>query len=175
MSKFTLAASYQWTVKSGEPVLSEKAIKKLSDALKKRFSEGKSKHFQINYKRLRSSAGRNVLDSIYKRIYECNALIVDITEMNPNVFIELGMAISRTKSDETFSLYIIREVKSEGDLLKNLPSDLQGYFISGYYLEKNEVRFIDNNSLHMSLVSDIIDYYQKQSVDISSDEINFKV
>ena len=39
--------------------------------------------------------------------------------------------------------------------------------------EKDEIIFKDNNSLLMSLVSDINDYYSKQGSDVLTDEVNF--
>jgi len=179
MNKYTIAAAYQWPNKFdvNKSSISEKAIKKLIDSLKNRFSKN-NKHkngneISLEFKRLRASAGKTMLDSIIKRIDSCNSLIVDISSSNPNVFIELGIAISRVRRDEFFSLYLIRDVTDTKNVVKDLPSDLQGYFISGYSKEKDEIIFMDNNSLLMSLVSDINDYYSKQGYAVLTDEINF--
>ena len=57
-----------------------------------------------------------------------------------------------------------------------MPSDMQGYFISEYTVAKNgTVAFKDNNSLLMSIVSDINDFYNIQGLMIEKiDEINFE-
>lgn len=53
---------------------------------------------------------------------------------------------------------------------------MQGYFISEYTVAKNgTVAFKDNNSLLMSIVSDINDFYNIQGLMIEKiDEINFE-
>ena len=47
-------------------------------------------------------------------------------------------------------------------LPEGIPSDLQGYFISEYIIDKNEkVIFKDNNSLRMSIESDVKEYFNQ--------------
>jgi len=192
MNKFVIAAAYQWpdVEKPEKPKTSELAIKQILKHLKARIDKNNihknGEEIHLEYKRLRGSAGKTMLDSIIKRINQCNALIVDITEKNPNVFIELGIAIARTKIDESFSLYIIKEKKVSTDskgkketaeqttnFLADLPSDLQGYFITGYTYTNSRIVFKDQGSLLMSLVSDINDYYADLNGSRLSDEINF--
>jgi hypothetical protein len=192
MNKFVIAAAYQWPDedKPNKPKTSELAIKKIVEHLKARIDKNNihksGEEIRLEYKRLRGSAGKPILQSIFKRINECNALIVDISEKNPNVFIELGIAIARTKTKDSFSLYIIKEKKDSPDSISNkegseqitgfladLPSDLQGYFITGYVNTKDGIVFKDQNSLLMSLVGNINDYYAKLNGSQLSDEINF--
>lgn len=192
MNKFVIAAAYQWPDKDNQnkPKTSELAIKQIVQHLNARIDKNNihksGEEIRLEYKRLRGSAGKPILQSIFKRINECNALIVDISEKNPNVFIELGIAIARTKTDESFSLYIIKEMKDSPDSISNkegseqttnfladLPSDLQGYFITGYVNTKEGIVFKDQNSLLMSLVSNISEYYSNSVGSQLTDEINF--
>ena len=151
MKAFTLAASYQWSnklVANGESK-SEGAIRKIVESLKKRYAKNSTHKngakINFDFKRLRASAGKTILDSILNRIQNCNALIVDISSKNPNVYIELGLAIARSKHDAKFSLYLIREINSSTSVIDDLPSDLQGYFISGYIKEKNGIVYKENS------------------------------
>jgi hypothetical protein len=138
-------------------------------------NKDKSSQLQISYKRLRASAGKTMLDSIVKRIETSNVIIIDISENNANVFLELGIAIALTRNNNNISVYIIKEKKENQSLLSSIPSDLQGYFISEYTVNtKSEATFHDNNSLRMSIESDVKDYYKiVLPVGQRVDEINY--
>jgi predicted DNA binding protein len=156
---------------------SEIAIKHIAKMVTNRFNgKEKSSSFNISYKRLRASAGKTMLESIFKRIETSNVVIFDISEDNPNVFLELGIAIALTKNNYNISVYLIKERKEKGSLLAELPSDLQGYFISEYIVNaKGEVSFQDNNSLRMSIESDVKEFYaSRSSRDFKIDEINYQ-
>ena len=194
MKQFTIASAYCWSVenvdemtndsykrakKSSRIPNSELAIKHLVSMIKNRF-EGKKKkdiNYNINYRRLRASAGLNMLDSIIKRIETAQVIIIDLTKNNPNVFLELGIALSISRKNEYPSVYLIKELRPGVTLLKDLPSDLQGYFISGYEVVKGKVVFKDQNSLRMSIEGDVKDYYNQQETCQFNqiDEINFEV
>ena len=60
----------------------------------------------------------NVVTEIVKAIYEADLLVADLTDMNPNVFYELGVAHALNRS----CLLIISE---HGDGLGGLPFDLR--------------------------------------------------
>lgn len=177
--QFTISAAYQWSENGQKKTLnnSEIAIKSIIASINKRFNNKKHKsglNYKFAYRRLRSSAGRTMLDSIIKRIESSQVVIVDISNPNPNVFIELGIALHVLKSNISISVYLIKETKEGEDFLKTLPSDLQGYFISTYSINGTKMKFNDNNSLRMSIVSDINDYYNKLGEHSGNiDEINF--
>ncbi len=164
---FRISAAYQWR-KAGEKLIdchSEMAIKEIIKQVNNLFEGKTSKNgveYKIDYKRLRASAGRNMLDSIIRKMNMSNAIIFDITETNPNVFIELGIAIQTAKAKPELSLYLIIEKKDDKSLLESLPSDLQGYFITEYTVEKDKVTFKDNGSLRMSLSTEIKSYFNTQ-------------
>ena len=179
MSQFTIAAAYKWPdIDNKEKTTnSELAIKLITNSLQKRFENKNNKKidvkFDVVYKRLRASAGKTMLDSIIKRIETANVAIVDISKLTANVFLELGIALYVSKK-QNLSVYIIKEKVGGDELLKDLPSDLQGYFISTYEINKGVPTFKDNNSLLMSIVSDINDFYQNSHAFLEkTDEINF--
>ncbi len=159
---FSIVASYEWK-KKGEKVTphSELAIKELVKSVDQYFSKRKLKSgdpFKIVYKRLRASAGELILNKIFKRIDSSNSIIVDISDSNLNVFIELGLAIALSfKNGGEPNIYLIREKKSND--FTEPPSDLKGFFISEYVIKSNRVVFNDQGSLRMSLISDIKNFY----------------
>ena len=74
---------------------------------------------------------------------------------------ELGIAIALARNNNNIAIYLIKEKKSTENLLHNIPSDLLGYFISQYTLNvKGEATFHDNNSLRMSIESDVKEFYE---------------
>ncbi len=163
-SVFTISAAYKWpdSNKKEKTNNSEIAIKHIAKMIGSRFNnKDKSSQLQISYKRLRASAGKTMLDSIVKRIETSSVIIIDISENNANVFLELGIAIALTRNNNNISVYIIKEKKENQPLHTSIPSDLQGYFISEYSVNtKGEATFHDNNSLRMSIESDVKDYYK---------------
>ena len=177
--QFTIASAYQWPNKDKNEKInnSEKAIKKIVASMKKRFDNKNHKNgetYQVAYKRLRASAGRTMLDSIIKRIETANVIIVDITDPNKNVFIELGIALYINKNKDV-SVYIIKEKKAGDDFHKDFPSDLQGFFISTYTVSGSKITFNDNSSLLMSIAGDINQFYINRGLmKIAIDEINEK-
>lgn len=159
-NQFTISSAYQWAKIQNNN--SEKAIKRIVEIVKNRFSKNENGKFNynINYRKLRASAGRTMLDSIYKRIINSQVVIIDLTENNPNVYLEAGIALVIEKDNPYLSIYFIREKREDLKLPNGIPSDLQGYFISEYSLDsKGKVTFNDAGSLRMSIESDVKDYF----------------
>jgi len=115
-----------------------------------------------------------MLDSIIKKIEEYQIVIIDITTTNQNVFIETGIALMLEKNNPQLSVYFIKEKDPEKALPNGIPSDLQGYFISEYVIdEKGKMTFKDNNSLRMSIESDIKEYFNAKEESFNAiDEID---
>lgn len=159
---FSIVASYEWK-KKGEKVTphSELAIKELVKSVDQYFSKRKLKSgdpYKIVYKRLRASAGELILNKIFKQINTANSIIVDISHPNPNVYLELGIAVALSfKNTQVLNVYLIRE-KTSKEFVEP-PSDLKGFFLSEYVFERGKIVFKDQGSLRMSLISDIKDYY----------------
>ena len=192
MKSFTIASAYCWSAenvdektknalkrvkKSFRIPNSELAIKHLASMIKNRFNSKTKKYinYNINYRRLRASAGLNMLASIIRRIETAQVVVIDITTNNSNVFLELGIALSISQKNKYPSVYLIKELRPGVPLLKDLPSDLQGYFISGYEVKNGKVVFKDNNSLRMSIEGDVKEFYNQQELNQFDqiDEINY--
>jgi hypothetical protein len=158
-NQFTISGGYQWSSKE-----SKLAILQVSNYIINRFDgkSGKKLKYNINYRRLRSSAGRSILDSIVSKIKNSQVVIFDISDKNPNVMLELGYALAISNDIEYLSIYLI--CKKGEPLPKNIPTDLHGYFISEYTINTNGViKFIDNNTLRMSIESDVKEYFNQLS------------
>jgi hypothetical protein len=173
-NQFTISSAYQWVENGNKNDNSEKAIKFIANNVKARFSKNKKFNYNINYRRLRASAGRTMLDSIVRRIETSQVVIIDITLDNKNVFIEAGIALSLEKNNKFLSVYFIKEKDENNPLPLGVPSDLQGYFISEYVIDKNgKVTFKDGNSLRMSIESDVKEYFNSMEQNFNPiDEIH---
>jgi hypothetical protein len=156
-NQFTISGGYQWSSSNAKL-----AIQQISNSIINRFDgkNGKKLKYNINFRRLRSSAGRSMLDSIMTKIKNSQVIIFDISEKNPNVMLELGYALALANENEFLSIYLIRE---KGEILPNgIPTDLHGYFISEYTINsKLEVKFVDSGSLRMSIESDVKEYFNQ--------------
>ena len=167
-NQFTISGGYPWSSNSAKL-----AIQQVSNDVINRF-DGKNKKklkYNINYRRLRSSAGRSMLDSIITKIKNSQVIIFDISEKNPNVMLELGYALAISNDNEYLSVYLI--CKKGEPLPKDIPTDLHGYFISEYTTNsKGQITFNDSGSLRMSIESDIKEYFNQFSKFNPIDEAN---
>ena len=163
---FKIYGAYEWNLKAqkAKNKYSTLAFKSLISQLENRVSNNlKDDNIKIRYNRLRATAGSYLLDGIIDRLNNCDALIFDITNHNPNVMFELGIAIVTSRQLKSRKVYIICEGKDFK--AADIPSDLQGYFISFYEIKNNKVEFHDSNSLAMSLVSEIADKFIKSYIE----------
>jgi hypothetical protein len=174
-NQFTISSAYQWFKEKDEKNISELAIKAIAEMIKNKFSnnENEKLNYNINYRRLRASAGRTMLGSIMKRIENSQVIIIDITTENRNVFIETGIALALEKNNPFLSVYFIKERNITMPLPSGIPSDLQGYFVSEYVNEKGKIIFKDGNSLRMSIESDVKEYFNAREQTFNQiDEFN---
>ena len=163
---FKIYGAYEWTLKAQEKKnkYSLLALKSLVNQLQNRIVTNlKDDSIKIRYNRLRATAGSYLLDGIIDRLNNCDALIFDITNHNPNVMFELGLAISNARNLKLRKVYIICEGKDFK--AADIPSDLQGYFVSLYEVKNNKVEFHDSNSLAMSMLSEIADKFHKSYIE----------
>lgn len=163
---FKIYGAYEWNLKAQKVKNrnSTLAFNSLISQLENRVSNNlKDDSIKIRYNRLRATAGSFLLDGIVDRLNNCDALIFDITNHNPNVMFELGIAIVTSRQLKSRKVYIICEGKDFKDA--DIPSDLQGYFISLYEKKNNKVEFHDSNSLAMSLISEIADKFKKSYIE----------
>ena len=115
-----------------------------------------------------------MLESIIKRIENTQVVIIDISTDNKNVYIETVIALALEKRNDFLSVYFIKEKDANIELPKGIPSDLHGYFISEYVVnKKGKVTFKDDNSLRMSIESDVKNYFNAREQFFNPiDEIN---
>jgi hypothetical protein len=164
--------AYQWKVEvqttaeieSLKPnKFSHNAIKTLIQQVENRVNKAlqnktPNSEVKIFYSKLRATSGGPIYSTIRDRMQKAYALIFDITDCNPNVMLELGMALQmQAQNDYSAKVFLIcRADKFESNLL---PSDLSGYFLSCYSIHEKTllVTFKDSNSLAMRITSDILE------------------
>jgi hypothetical protein len=167
MKQIVISPGYQWT--SGSEVMdlksasvSETAVKKVVESVLKDKGISVIRPFLV-YKRLGASAGRLLFDGVYSKIKNADILIFDISEGNPNVFIELGIALALQRENMSKRVFLIgRKNKEIASIEKLLPSDLQGAFVSEYVFKKGEITFKDRNSLRSSMIKEIKEIYNSR-------------
>jgi hypothetical protein len=159
--------SYPWA-KNDEnniTVRTDVRWRSLSNLLKKVATEvhNRSKNYNsgernldIRINCLRGRHGQFLLKTLRQRIERGNILIADIGNtqgdgLNPNVLIELGVALRLDKLDSE-SLYILKPKKV------NLPSDLNGILISEYDLKDGEIKLTDEVGFNAALRSTLMDF-----------------
>jgi len=167
--EFKIYGAYPWDIGKSNSL---KALSELQRRIARRILihnlEGCKVKLNITYSRLRSTSGTFVFNSIRQRISTADVVIFDITQFNPNVMIELGMALEMQLAQESVAkVFLILEAKSFEPTL--LPSDLAGYFLTNYWIDPNdnECHFGDNGSLVMRISTDAL---KKANLNISEDE-----
>lgn len=167
---FKIYGAYNWYEKteSNKKLKNAKtvfAINELIKQIESRVTNNlKNSEVKLRYNRLRATAGSYLLDGIRNRIINSNAIIFDITNYNPNVMFELGIAIETSRNTNGAKVYIICE--GENFDHEKVPSDLQGYFITFYELKNDKIVFHDSNSLAMRLVSEIADLSNQAYIEL---------
>lgn len=98
--------------------------------LNKRQQKLKKSLLNVRLARMRAIHGGEVLGTFIKRCKDSDILVFDISTENPNVMLELGLAIA-TK-DNCPCIYVFHEQEGEDFDITKIPSDLRGYFITSY-------------------------------------------
>ena len=167
-------AAYPWNVISTNDTedgkkknkFSPSAVKEIINQVQKRLDSCEQNQTDVVlpklfYSRLRATCGSFVFSSIRDRMTSAYAIIFDITDYNPNVMLELGIALELQQNIEhAAKVFLIAHSENYSDTI--LPSDLKGYFLTTYKFDekKNKVIFGDNGSLVMRIVSDIFSLKQ---------------
>lgn len=114
---------------------SEEIVKKYNECLKKvvHYLNNLGSNTEINYYPIMTGEGKsiNITQDIYNKIDECSIFIADITEANPIVMYELGIAYSKKKP-----IILLRE---KGKKIC-VPSDI----ISEYYYAFSDLYVLEN-------------------------------
>ncbi len=162
-------AAYPWNTIANNEKDSKKnkysllAIREIISRVENRIENYELKHPNVEcpkifYSRLRATSGSFVLSSIRERMSSAYAIIFDITDTNPNVMIELGIALELQQYlHRSAKIFLIACAEKYNDSL--IPSDIRGYFLSTYWIDEktNKVTFGDGNSLVMRIFSDILE------------------
>ena len=99
------------------------------------------------------------------------AIIFDITDYNPNVMLELGIALELQQNlDYSAKVFLIACAENYSDSL--MPSDIRGYFLTTYSIDqkKGKITFGDNGSLVMRIVTDILELKQISYIEDGNEE-----
>jgi len=113
-------------------------VKKVIDECEARVRTSLGEHkLAVHLHRLRGRQGMNLLSTLRERIAGADALVMDLAGHNPNVLIEVGMAVAMHKG-ESGSLIILKP-KNEA-----WPSNLQGIVYCNY--DKSLRRGLDDEA-----------------------------
>ena len=163
--RLTIAVSYAWDVDDdGNGASPRKSprwrrirglLKSVSDETIKRAKGMDPDHrVNINIERLRSRHGANILASLKARLEKADIYVADISDRapaayNPNVMLELGMAISLGLGDSDRMFVLTpRGMKT--------PSDLSGILFTEYEGENDGWRLVDQDGFRAALRTQLL-------------------
>ncbi len=135
----TIRVGYGWPKRDGKSkpedhvwAFIRERIKVVSDSLSKTQVKRGGRTFTCHINRLRAMHGGSVLDVLLQRIREADILVFDITGRNPNVLVEIGMALAMNGCSGR--VFVFQEVDDEGNPAEGAkhPTDLNGYFFTRY-------------------------------------------
>lgn len=117
----------------------------------------KKEPLTVRLARMRAIHGGEVLGTFIKRCKDSDILVFDISTENPNVMLELGLAIASKQSKSC--IYVFHEQKRDKFNIEDIPSDLRGYFITSYKKadkkSEDNYRLVDLNGFKCSLMARI--------------------
>jgi hypothetical protein len=129
-------------------------IKKGTAGMEKMIGEG-GERVTVTNSRLRGKHGAPILDDIRSRIHAADVLIFDLDECNPNVLLELGVALANPLEGK-FVFILMKE-------RQRIPSDLSGYLIS-YYKVTHEYTLVDPLGFYAALRSAVIERAKRHGI-----------
>lgn len=94
-------------------------------------------------------------DSIYKNLYKSDLVIVDITDLNPNVFLELGYRMSLNDHLNNSPLIIIKDKCDKS----KIPFDIVTHPVNQYTFD---VEGSDDFKIKLKSIINAIDFKQKR-------------
>ena len=101
-------------------------VKSVIDECQARVHTSRGEHkLHVRLHRLRGQQGMNLLSTLRNRIERADALVMDLAGGNPNVLLEVGMAVAMHKAE--LGALIILKPKNE-----SWPSNLQGIVYCNY-------------------------------------------
>lgn len=145
-----------------------KLIGTTTDALAKVQANRAAPKLPVRINRLRAMHGGSVLDVLLRRISRSDILVFDITGQNPDVLIEIGMALACKGT--AGSVFILQKADAKGNPVKTAahPSDLSGYFFTRYQENalpgRSSFRLIEAQGFAAALRSRIIDAARERGI-----------
>ena len=140
----SVLVAYDWSSdEQGFPVwpFIRNQVKAVLDGIGDSDKNGDSRSgFKFTIGRMRAHHGYDMLAAILRRCEETDIVIFDISSSNPNVMVELGIALG-SKGTQSGQVFIFQDeaapnAKGERvDFPKNVPSDLRGYCITLHKVE----------------------------------------
>jgi len=115
--------------------------------------------FSYRLGRMRALHGAGVLPRFIELCESSDIVAFDISQYNPNVMFELGLAIA-SKGVSSGRVFVFMETPSIDAIPKSLgevPSDLAGYFITLYTYGKNGYKFCDPRGFSAALRAIVLD------------------
>lgn len=135
----TVCVGYPWPKRAGGRRVNDTVwdfvrgkVSTAADAVAKIQANRAAPKLPIRISRLRARHGGSVLDVLLRRISESDIVIFDITGLNENVLVEIGMALALKGTDGR--VFILQKSGPTGIPTKSAahPSDLSGYFFTRY-------------------------------------------
>lgn len=114
---------------------------------------------QVSVSRLRARHGVEILAEIRRRIRSADVLLFDLDNENPNVLIELGIALSSIENAPAIFILL-----KEG---QKIPSDLSGYLIT-FYREIEDYRLVDSSGFTAALRSELMARAREKGISFGS-------
>ncbi|MEI8044732.1 MAG: hypothetical protein WCL11_25195 [Verrucomicrobiota bacterium] len=171
----TIRIGYEWTDRNREPHTSPpvdryRFIKKqielvVAEVQKLAAARQGVRPLYIQVGRMRARHGAELLPRFRELCRKTDILAFDITGQNPNVMMELGMALG-VKEAASGQVFIIKE-RCCSEL--EIPSDLRGYFITYIKLQPQtksqcELKLEDVRGFKAALRADIIDLARERGM-----------
>jgi len=135
----TVHVGYPWPKRTGGRKVTDRVwefvrgkVSTAAEAVAKIQANRTAPKLPIRVNRLRALHGGSVLDVLLRRVEESDIVIFDITGLNENVLIEIGMALALKGTDGR--VFILQKIGPTGTPTKSAahPTDLSGYFFTRY-------------------------------------------
>ncbi len=134
----TIRVGYEWK-KDVHPAADKRwhfrteTVMGVVESVVREASKKKAAHpLSVRVSRMRALHGAMLLPSLIDRCEKSDVVMFDITEQNPNVMLELGMALA-FKGPYSGRVFVFQEAGGEKDEpIHDAPSDIGGFFFTRY-------------------------------------------
>jgi hypothetical protein len=130
---------------------------RFTSTLKSLASKQGNERFAFRVQRMRGFQGGMLLEAILTRCKRGDMIAFDISTLNPNVLLELGIALGEKglASGEVF-VFMERVLKEENGKktwtpVEKVPSDLEGYLLANYELGEKGLSLPDRRGVEAAI------------------------